>query len=196
VRFKHKFAREALLDERGAPVFEHQCAPDRSRTSEVQRWLQEKLSISRFGCNSPRPGCFRLHLLLIQSLNLHPHSTAIFANPPTSANNLPSIRVGNGNLAVYDLEVEMVRDEDSFVPRIFVGPHPGEGLIEVFLQFEVEDDAADFPARVLDVFCDLLIQPVEIGIVPGFLGFDKAVIGGLPMGDELSSLQKPEAILD
>src|ERR1700733_1069668 len=42
-------------------------------------------------------------------------------------------QVGDGNLAVYDLEVELVRNEDSFVPRVFVGAHPGEGLVEVFL---------------------------------------------------------------
>ena len=55
-------------------------------------------------------------------------------------------QVGDGNLAVHDLEVKLVRDEDSLVPRVFVGPHPGEGFVEVFLQFEVKDDAADLPA--------------------------------------------------
>ncbi len=55
-------------------------------------------------------------------------------------------QVGDGNFAVYDLEVELIRNEDSLIPRVLVGPHPREGLVEVFLQFEVEHDAADFPA--------------------------------------------------
>lgn len=34
-------------------MFEHQRAPDHSRTSEVQRWLEQKLPIFRLGSNFP-----------------------------------------------------------------------------------------------------------------------------------------------
>jgi hypothetical protein len=33
----------------------------------------------------------------------------------------------DGNFAVHDLEIELIRDENSFIPRVFVGPDPGEG---------------------------------------------------------------------
>jgi hypothetical protein len=55
-------------------------------------------------------------------------------------------QVGDGNLAVHDLEIKLVRNENSLIPRVFVGPHPREGLKEVFLQFKVESDAANLPA--------------------------------------------------
>jgi hypothetical protein len=51
-------------------VLEHRCVPDQSRTVEVQRWLQENLSISHLGRNLPGAFRFRFALLPNQALNL------------------------------------------------------------------------------------------------------------------------------
>jgi hypothetical protein len=42
-------------------------------------------------------------------------------------------QVGDGNLAIHDFQIELVGNGNSFVPRVFVGPHPRKGSIEVFL---------------------------------------------------------------
>ena len=59
-------------------------------------------------------------------------------------------QVWDGNLAIHYFQIELVGNGDSFIPRVFVRPHPGKGLVEVFLQLEVEDDAANLAARALD----------------------------------------------
>jgi len=55
-------------------------------------------------------------------------------------------QVGNGNLAIDHFQIESVRNRDSFVLWVLIGPYAGKGLVEVFLQLEVEDDAANLPA--------------------------------------------------
>ncbi len=42
---------------------------------------------------------------------------------------------------------------------------------------------------------DLLIEPVKIGVVAGFLGFHKAVVDRLPIGDKLRMFEQPMALL-
>jgi len=70
-----------------------------------------------------------------------------------------------------------------------------KGLVEVFLQLEVENDATNLAARPLDFPCYLVVQPVKIGVVSGFLGLHKSVVGGLPMGDQLRPFEKAVAVL-
>src|SRR5260370_36318332 len=103
--------------------------------------------------------------------------------------------IGNWDLVIHDLQVELVRDEDAFVGRVFVRPHPGESLVEIFLEFEVEDDAPNLSSRAFDFCCDLLIQPVEIGVVAGLLGLHKTVVRRLPIGDKLGTLKESVAVL-
>jgi len=62
----------------------HRRAPDHSRTSEVQRWLQQKLSISHSGRNFPAAPISRLfpHLSRLQSplLQLKTEQVLIFCD--------------------------------------------------------------------------------------------------------------------
>ena len=103
--------------------------------------------------------------------------------------------IWDGDFAIHHFEIELIRYEDSFVSSVFVGPHPGKGLVEVLLKFEVEDDSTNLAARALDFSSDFLIEPVEIGVVSGLLRLHQAIVGSLPTGDELRTFNEPMAIL-
>ena len=42
-------------------------------------------------------------------------------------------QVGYGNFAVHHFQIELARNEDSFIVWVFIGPHPGKGLVAPFI---------------------------------------------------------------
>src|SRR5216683_1619887 len=69
-------------------------------------------------------------------------------------------QVGNGNLAGHNLQV--ITLGNLFSKR-----------------FRVELDAKYFAAAALDLIADLVIEPIEVGVVKSFVGFLESVVGGL-----------------
>lgn len=68
-------------------------------------------------------------------------------------------------------------------------------MVEVLLKLEVEDDSTNLATRAPDFSGDFLVEPVEIGVVSGLLRLHKAMVGGLPTGDDLRALKEPMATL-
>jgi hypothetical protein len=90
-------------------------------------------------------------------------------------------QVGNGNLAGHNLQV--IPLGNFFSKRFRVAtPVLGnvcEAGIKFLLYFVVELDAKYFAAAALDLIADLVIEPIEVGVVKSFVGFLESVVGGL-----------------
>ena len=103
-------------------------------------------------------------------------------------------KVGNRNLIVHNFEVAFICHPDSLVGQFLVGIDPRQLPVEVLLEFVVKDDTAKLAARIVNFPSDLVVEPVEIGVVACFLGLYEAVVDCLPIGDELCSFKKSVAI--
>jgi hypothetical protein len=94
-------------------------------------------------------------------------------------------KVGDRNLAVHNFEVVFVCDPDALVGEVFVGIDPSELTVQLLLEFVVEDNATNLTARAVNFIGYLVVEPVEVCIVTGFLGLDEAVVNRLSFGNEL-----------
>src|SRR2546429_8176173 len=81
-------------------------------------------------------------------------------------------KVRDRNLVVHNFEIVFVGDPDSLVGQLLVGIDPGQLPEELLFELVVKDDAADLPARIINLFGNFVIEAVENGGVGGvFLVF-------------------------
>src|SRR6266852_376315 len=81
--------------------------------------------------------------------------------------------VGNRNPARYNLQVIMLGNffSERFRVATPVLGSIGEAGIKLLLHFVVELDAQYFTGAAFALIADLVIEPVEVGVVKSFFGF-------------------------
>lgn len=93
------------------------------------------------------------------------------------ATNFPALvlvldaKVWYSNLAVYNLEVVFTDEPDSLVDWVLVGVDSRQLAVQLTFEFIVEDDAANLAADSVNLLGDFVVEPVEVGIMAGFLSF-------------------------
>jgi len=85
-------------------------------------------------------------------------------------------QVRDRNLVVHNLEVILAGEPDSFVGEVFIGRYPRELFVQLLFEFVVEDHATHLTANTVNFLGYLVVEPVEVRVMAGFLGLDKAVI--------------------
>ena len=103
--------------------------------------------------------------------------------------------VGDGNLSANDLESVRVGDGVFAVGGITVFAELREVAIKMLLQFVVENDAKVASSLVFDLCGRFLIEPVEVGIVMSLAGFGEAVVKRLRFAGTLGLREKAMTVL-
>src|SRR6266481_5243990 len=71
----------------------------------------------------------------------------------------------------------------------------GEPGIKLLLHLVVELDSQYFTAATFDLIADLVIKPVEVGVVKSFFGFPHSMVGGLVGREHLAAREEFVAFL-
>ncbi len=106
-------------------------------------------------------------------------------------------QVGNRNPARYNLQVIPLGNLFSKgfrVPTPVLG-NMGEAGIKLLLHLVVELDSQYFTAATFDLIADLVIKPVEVGVVKSFFGFPHSMVGGLVGREHLAAREEFVAFL-
>jgi hypothetical protein len=103
-------------------------------------------------------------------------------------------QVRDRNLVLHDLEIVLAGESDSFVGEVLIGRDPRELFVQLVFEFVVEDHATHLTADTVNFLGYLVVELVEVHVMAGFLGLDKAVINRLPMRNQILASQEPMAL--
>src|SRR5262249_5745817 len=103
-------------------------------------------------------------------------------------------QVRDRNLLVHDLEIALAREPDSFVGEVLIGWDPRELFVQLLFEFVVEDHATHLTANALNFLGHLVVEPVEVGVMAGFLCPGKTLVNCLPMRNQILPCEEPMAL--